>query len=269
MAESLTGASAAKEAPSSEAVRPKETGGSSRWRLRLPASVVVTLLVAALSTWIAPAIARQWDDRQKAQELKAAVVGDMATATSSALVGGEAIWADPPRQVNRAAIADDWACSSLAIEARLRAYFSQQIVTYWQIYTWLVDEYVSGDRAQATAALNSAAKSLATRRTTLDPPMQKAIADVLFVGRHHAPSARAPDFEGNGRLEQIAVLDLEQHLGRFLRPQQEDELEPASLDEVHSALVAYQEELTRRVLAAHTTSFSTNVQDLLDDLLPG
>ena len=68
-------------------------------------------------------------------------MADIASATARALVGGEAIWADPPRKVNRAQIADDSARSSLAIEARLSTYMPGRIVTAWQIYAWMVDRF--------------------------------------------------------------------------------------------------------------------------------
>ena len=37
-------------------------------RSRVPSSVLLTLLAAPLSVWVAPAFARQWDERQKARE---------------------------------------------------------------------------------------------------------------------------------------------------------------------------------------------------------
>jgi hypothetical protein len=238
-------------------------------RRKVPVSAVVTFVGIALTAWLLPAFTRQWDDRQKAQELKAGIVADMAAATARALVGGEAIWAEPPRKVNRDEIADDWARSSLSIEARLRAYLPPRIVAAWQIYTWMVDRFVDGGRVQAQAALSSAERSLADRRqaTRLDPGAASAAASVLNFGRRQGV-VKGPSFVGNGRFEQSALVGIEDHLRPYLDVT-EDELEPSGLDLVQATLVTYQEELTREVLAAHATGFSTSGRDLLHDLLPG
>jgi hypothetical protein len=58
-------------------------------RLRLPTTVAVTVLGIALSAWLIPAFTRQWDDRQKARELKASLVTEMAAATAAALTSGK------------------------------------------------------------------------------------------------------------------------------------------------------------------------------------
>jgi hypothetical protein len=42
---------------------------------RVPTSLLVTLLGIALTAWLLPAFTRQWDDRQKAQELQSHVAG--------------------------------------------------------------------------------------------------------------------------------------------------------------------------------------------------
>ena len=156
-----------------------------RRRLRVPTSVLVTFVGIALTAWLLPALTHQWDDRQNSQELKAAIVADIATATAQALVGGEAIWAKPPRPVNRAKLADDWSRASLRIEARLRAYFGPPIIAAWQIYTWFVDRFVDGRRGQARAALLAASRSLSGNPLVggglvdLDPGAAYALAGVL------------------------------------------------------------------------------------------
>jgi hypothetical protein len=79
---------------------PAEAGdaaGKKRLLRRVPTSLVVTLLGIALTAWLLPAITRQWNDRQKAHELKAAVVAQIAAATARALTGGEDILRSPGR----------------------------------------------------------------------------------------------------------------------------------------------------------------------------
>src|SRR4051812_20833160 len=59
---------------------------------RVPTSLIVTLLGIALTAWLLPAIARQWDDRQKAHEIQAGLITDMASATARVLADGAAMW---------------------------------------------------------------------------------------------------------------------------------------------------------------------------------
>jgi hypothetical protein len=263
------------DAAAPEAAEPPETAESKaesrkRWwrRVRFPASIVVTFVGIALTAWLLPAFARQRDDRQKARELKAALVTDMAAATSRALVGGEAIWAKRP--VDKARVADDWVRSSLSIEARLRAYFSDALIAAWQIYAWEVDRFVGGGRSQAKAALTSADRSLSngTHPARLSKDAALAAAQVLNFGRRQGNGVEGPKFDANGRLEKSALAGVEGHLQPYLDTG-EDELEPAGLDEVQATVVAFQEELTREVLDAHASGFSTTGRDLVHDLLPG
>ena len=99
-----------------------------------------------LDAWLLPALSRQWDDRQKAQQLKTAIVSEMASGSARALIGGEALWAG--RKVDEARVLDAWAVESLMLETRLRAYFGQKIVTAWEIYSWLVDRWNGAHRGK-------------------------------------------------------------------------------------------------------------------------
>src|SRR5918994_2749379 len=76
---------AAARAPS----RPVEDEGGARlFRLlpRIPTPIVVAVLGLVLGSWFIPAFTRQWDDRQKAGELKAVIISKMASATGRALL---------------------------------------------------------------------------------------------------------------------------------------------------------------------------------------
>ena len=70
---------------------------------------------------------RRWDDRQKAQELRSALVADMASASARALTGGEPIWSGGKADTKR--VLSDWDASSLRIQTRLRAYLGTELVT--------------------------------------------------------------------------------------------------------------------------------------------
>src|SRR2546425_575965 len=169
-------------------------------RLRLPASLVVTLVGIALSAWLLPAITRQWDDRQKEHELKAAVVGDMASATARALVGGEAVWSKRPlTQQQRARLGDEWALSELELEARLRSYFPSDVVAGWQVYAWMVDRFVDAHRVSAAAALQDVVR----RDVRLNPGVADAAARLLVYGKYALPPA--PRFKGDSLVESEEV----------------------------------------------------------------
>jgi hypothetical protein len=62
---------------------------------RVPTSLVVTLLGIALSAWLLPAFTKQWSDRQKAHDLKAAIITDMASASARVLIGRDAVLSLP------------------------------------------------------------------------------------------------------------------------------------------------------------------------------
>ena len=109
--------------------------GLKRW-LRVPTTVLVTLLVAALSVWVAPAFTRQWDDRQKARELQVELVELVWSTTahieaelrSFGYSSREDPW--PVRQ----AILDGWADSRQEVETKLRVYYGEQGVEAWRSY---------------------------------------------------------------------------------------------------------------------------------------
>lgn len=65
-----------------ETVAQEEMPRAEPRRLRVPTSVLVTVLVAALSVWVAPAFTRQWEDRKQARELQAQMAEDIALATA-------------------------------------------------------------------------------------------------------------------------------------------------------------------------------------------
>jgi hypothetical protein len=51
--------------------------------------MLVTFVGIVLSAWLLPAVAKQWDDRPKAQQLKVSLVGEIAAASATAIGNGE------------------------------------------------------------------------------------------------------------------------------------------------------------------------------------
>ena len=99
----------------------------------------MTLIGIALSAWLLPAISRQWDDRQKAHELQASLVGDMASATAKALIAGQdaLLVRQRPGEAGRPG-EEQWAIKSFEIESELRTFFSPTVVQSWNRYRTLV-----------------------------------------------------------------------------------------------------------------------------------
>jgi hypothetical protein len=244
-----------------------------RW-LHVPKAALVTVLGLALSAWLIPAMTKQWDDRQRERELKAGVVADMASATSRALVGGEAMWsvrraAQRPREQERQRLASQWALSALGIEARLRTYFSPSVVTSWEVYSWAVTRFIDGDNVSAgSAALERAVES----GVQLDATVADAVALLLWQARRAEPPAPtfAVDPSSNTRRSDSRTIP---KLEKMLSPQIErDEAtlphEHATWTKLEKRLLAFEQTVSDQVLGGRAAGFSTTTGDLLDDLLP-
>jgi hypothetical protein len=115
-----------------------------RW---IPKSLLLAVLGIGLSSWLIPAFTRQWDDRQKAGDLKAALVADMATATGRAVLDAQAFSHAPvgtrPSQAASAASVKEWSVAALEIRARLDAYFGSTAVRAWEVVTRYVNATLS------------------------------------------------------------------------------------------------------------------------------
>ena len=113
-----------------------------RWP-RVPTPIVVAFLGVVLGSWLIPAFTRQWDDRQKAGELKASIVAEIASATGRALLDAHEASMTPAGAPSvRGAIpaaGKDWSVANLEIRARLQAYFGPSAVDHWA----LVSQYVT------------------------------------------------------------------------------------------------------------------------------
>ena len=119
--------------------------------LRLPTGLVVALVGTVVSAWFIPALTRQWQDQQRARDLKAAIVTRIGRDTTEALVVSSFIANgrfEPVRRPHRAfripmevfhELDLGWDRNRREIEAQLEAYFPDtQIVTSWREYSQLV-----------------------------------------------------------------------------------------------------------------------------------
>ena len=130
----------------------------SRLWQRVPTPIVVAVVGIVVGSWLIPAFTRQWDDRQKANEVRASVAYEVASATARALSDAQeaslaGIWKGSSRPSTSAA-AKEWAVASPRIQARLQTYFGNQALERWQLVSRYVSTTLSlayGDAAGAWA----------------------------------------------------------------------------------------------------------------------
>ena len=162
----------------SPAEQPVEAEKKKRLFHRIPTSLLVTVIGIALTAWLLPAITRQWDDRQKAHDLQAGLVADIASATGHALVtANRADSLRPNHAIVGQQAATAWLLASIPLEARLRAYFPSEVVAAWNVYAYFVDRFVGVSKAQAY--------------TTLGQPIRWMMGLPTSVGADRRRSARA------------------------------------------------------------------------------
>jgi hypothetical protein len=119
------------------AKRPGEqTQSRPKRRLKAPTTVLVTLLVALLSVAVGPALARQWDDRQRARELQVQLI-ELVWSTTAHIQAELRTFGYSQRQDPwpiRDAIFDGWEVPRLEVETKLRVYYGEQGVNAWRSY---------------------------------------------------------------------------------------------------------------------------------------
>ena len=221
-----------------------------RLRLRVPTSVVVTLLGAALTVWLAPAFTRQWDDRQAARDLKVEVA-------EHGLVSGFQTIRDGARLAEGRGgyevILGRWREAELRTELKAKAYFEGSIVDDWQ----------SADQHVRYFLLIS--EDIAVARVEAD----HLPADQRFQYRYDQISAqlnllKAPTPED---VEWAPTTDDVEGAAQKLADDKASE-RAEGMEQVKTWILAKIEIAADALLSAHPSGFSTTREDLLKDLLP-
>jgi hypothetical protein len=118
------------------------------WR-RIPTALLVTLVGLVLSAWLLPALTRQWDDRQKAHELKVSLSTAVATADARAMTNA-LVMAQRARlgghRHRRSLIVVSpteraWVVTSSALGARIGALFPEAAGP-WDSWRFMVDRVI-------------------------------------------------------------------------------------------------------------------------------
>jgi hypothetical protein len=225
------------------AVPTTEEASKKRRRVAVPTSIVVTLLGAALTVWLAPALTRQWEDRQRARDLKAVLAGEMVTSAARAIQAGAPISDGHGKWET---VFGRWLEEgALEVEVRQKAYFAMPIVTRWKDvvqdvkYFLIVSDNVAIIRRDTRPGQLLAFGGLSYRRQRIREELK-----ILAPTRGEANKA-ARQLASDAPLDRVLGM----HIVRSWM-----------LDKVVAA--------ADEVLSAHPRGFSTTRRDLVRDLLP-
>lgn len=254
---------------------------------RIPTSLLVTLIGIVLTAWLLPAFTRQWDDRQKAQQVKSAVVTDMAQATADALTGGRrllfhpvkggsyAVMFDPPPGVS-----ERWSKDSFRIEATVRAQLSGRVAELWHQYSVLVESLLvaasglgdfSSGLQSTTYYTRVSPENPETRlpRKVLNglPGFDKTLNDLNDLVYERIRTIR----QVVKQRAAIKKMDLLLERG-WSSPPEKALIAGGDLREKYARMAArllkLEGTVAGHVQAAHVRGYSTTTGDLLHDLIP-
>lgn len=106
---------------------------------RIPTAVFVTIALAVLSVWVAPALTRQWEDRKSARDLQAEISETMSAASAQALGQMVSAAENPGGGTDIERAKQEWLIAQYRVQARLAAYFSYDAWNAWVDHAALVD----------------------------------------------------------------------------------------------------------------------------------
>jgi hypothetical protein len=247
---------------------------------RIPTPILVTLVGIVLSAWLLPAVTRQWDDRQKAHDVEAALVAQMTSDTARVLEEARAtlyresvpfLRAEPRRRHNLPtrlpAIETEWSVASLGIEAKLNAYFpASEQASLWRGYRELVAGLLQWvGRTGHWEFVNQPDPLLVQAAANIDVPTERPAwqdqtpfrALQPFVRDHNAVLS----FERLAYQRQLDTKELDNAMV-FAGAQLTD------FRKLESVLLDAESTIALRVLAGHPRGYSTTFGDFLHDLKP-
>lgn len=208
-------------------------------RFRPPNSVVFTLVGALFTLWVLPAFGRQWEDRQKARELQASLIEDIAVASSEAEATAEA--ATNRKDVEAAS--NEWQVEQNKVDARLRAYFGASIVDDWKRYA----DAQGSVLAMALIDSDNAHPWVVNPLGTVEKAVMQAHIDTLL---------KAPGDHYWSR----------QYLDEFAGP--DPALRGLALTYAQDDLANSRSIITASILSDSPRGYSTSRRDLWSDLIP-
>jgi hypothetical protein len=291
------GAEAEAEAEEKQAKAAEKKPLHRRFR-RPPTALFVTLLGIALTAWLLPAITRQWNDRQSAHTLQAGIVSGMTAASARALQRGDALWVsvsgcnDPDPKVNilnyaeydvpprsekcfdrefrrfektSAKIDRPWSLESAEIEARMHAYLNPQVVTAWEVFSWIMGIY-DGSSGRVGLVHHGVFEFRAASRNgfNLQASAAREVGKILRDARYDGLFSyfdTDPRFEGL-RTKLRSYNAWPTHVRAIPLPF------GLAFADTEYRLSLFEQEIAREVLNSHVTGYSTTTHDLIHDLIP-
>jgi hypothetical protein len=265
------------------------------WR-RIPTPIIVTLLGIVLSAWLLPAITRQWEDRQKAHDLEAALVARMTADTARILERartnlyresvpflrlGEDGSVEASRSLakrtdalpsERPPIEMEWSVASLRTESQLMAYWPDaEHTTLWHGYRQLVGSIIRWlDRTDIRPGYfgPGTPTTLAANIDTTDDVWKRGefvLADrqtprILFRWFAYAH-------------EKVLMFERQARRTTLTRAQAEDasaaaETQLTRFAYLESTLLDAEGHIAQGILDGHPRGYSTTFRDFLNDLVP-
>ena len=235
--------------------------------LRLPTGLVVALVGTLVSAWFIPALTRQWQDQQRARDLKASIVTRIGRDTTEALVVSSFIAngrfeavrrPDRPFRLPMEVFNDldlNWERNRREIEAQLEAYFpASEIVHDWREYSQLVRDayWLITERRYR-------------RNFTID-----ALHDVLPRKYCNIESLREPFYQPPGSTMPTRPRARRAPARRRARECSAEQLRnPRSkYFFVATELLKAKSNVTDEILRADPEGLSTDASDFFEDLLP-
>jgi hypothetical protein len=226
------------------------------WLLKMPASLLATVVVAVLTVVVGPALVHQWDDRQKVRDLKAEVADQIVTSMVRTLNNGVRVSNlndDVARQQGLAGVGEEWDSESIRIRMKLRAYFPEDVVETWKAYDRAIHAFLDLCTAIAPGrTLSDTPDAVVNRRSTVEE----------WVRQHRQVSEFSPE---------LAILSLT----TLNNDQMRDFVTFAGPGERASFLSLSKgwmrteaDQMTDVMLSSHLEDFSTTGGDLLDDIIP-
>lgn len=221
-----------------------------RRRLPVPTSVLLTVLLAALSVWVAPAFTRQWEDRKQARQLQAQIAEQVALAT-----------ADLGQRINSFARAENltglteselvkeyWQLKQAGIDVRLRAYFSPDMRSVWRTFNEFVEHEIGVVEMTKYVPPGDTGDAYESEKDWVEDLLQQ----MNSLGR---ASGVEPPFGDPAETS-------EAWMARY-------ESDPASaMGMLFAWMRGFVDEIVDRVMSEDPEAFSTTRADLLRDLLP-
>jgi hypothetical protein len=249
--------SAPAPAAQNENAAPQETAAKNekpqgkRWRLHVPTSVVVTLLVAALSVWVAPAFTRQFEDRKQARAMQAQVAEQVALATAD--VGQRINSFVVAKQLKGSqiisrtqALQDYWQIRQARIDARLRVYFSPEMRLMWLRFNKVIEHEIDLVRQIQYISEGILGPEFWTPSVT---------GNILAIAVLSRPFGVGPPF-----------ADREQALNDLMRERQS--VRTRTIGGLVAWMRKIEDKIIDRLMTEDPEAFSTTRGDLLRDLLP-